>query len=32
MVAATHTGSDVQYQSYLWGVKTVSFGTLSHKG
>jgi cell wall-associated NlpC family hydrolase len=32
MVAATHTGSDVKYQSYLWGAKTVSFGTLSHKG
>jgi cell wall-associated NlpC family hydrolase len=30
MVAATHTGSDVQYQSYLWGGNTVSFGTLSH--
>ena len=30
MVAATHTGSDVQYQSYLWGGNTVSFGTISH--
>jgi cell wall-associated NlpC family hydrolase len=31
MVAATHTGSDVQWQSYLWGGNTVSFGTVSHK-
>jgi cell wall-associated NlpC family hydrolase len=30
MVAATHTGSDVQWQSYLWGGNTVSFGTVSH--
>jgi cell wall-associated NlpC family hydrolase len=30
MVAATHTGSDVQEQSYLWGGDTVSFGTVSH--
>ena len=30
MVAATHTGSDVQEQSYLWGGDTVSFGTISH--
>ena len=30
MVAATHTGSDVQAQSYLWGGNTVSFGTVSH--
>jgi cell wall-associated NlpC family hydrolase len=30
MVAATHTGSDVQEQSYLWGGNTVSFGTVSH--
>jgi cell wall-associated NlpC family hydrolase len=30
MVAATHTGSDVQWQSYLWAGNTVSFGTLSH--
>jgi cell wall-associated NlpC family hydrolase len=30
MVAATHTGSDVQWQSYLWGGDTVSFGTVSH--
>jgi cell wall-associated NlpC family hydrolase len=30
MVAATHTGSDVQWQSYLWGGNTVSFGTISH--
>ena len=30
MVAATHTGSDVQWQSYLWGGDTVSFGTISH--
>jgi cell wall-associated NlpC family hydrolase len=30
MVAATHTGSDVQEQSYLWAGDTVSFGTLSH--
>jgi NlpC/P60 family len=30
MVAATHTGSDVQFQSYLWGGNTVSFGTISH--
>jgi cell wall-associated NlpC family hydrolase len=31
MVAATHTGSDVQEQSYLWGGDTVSFGTISHQ-
>jgi cell wall-associated NlpC family hydrolase len=30
MVAATQTGSDVQWQSYLWGGNTVSFGTVSH--
>jgi len=30
MVAATHAGSDVQWQSYLWGGNTVSFGTVSH--
>jgi cell wall-associated NlpC family hydrolase len=30
MVAATHTGSDVQWQSYLWAGNTVSFGTVSH--
>ena len=30
MVAATHTGSDVKWQSYLWGGNTVSFGTVSH--
>jgi cell wall-associated NlpC family hydrolase len=30
MVAATHAGSDVQWQSYLWGGDTVSFGTVSH--
>jgi cell wall-associated NlpC family hydrolase len=30
MVAATHTGSDVQEQSYTWGGDTVSFGTVSH--
>jgi cell wall-associated NlpC family hydrolase len=30
MVAATHTGSDVQEQSYTWGGNTVSFGTVSH--
>jgi cell wall-associated NlpC family hydrolase len=30
MVAATHTGSDVQEQSYTWGGNTVSFGTISH--
>jgi cell wall-associated NlpC family hydrolase len=30
MVASTHTGSDVKWQSYLWGGDTVSFGTLSH--
>jgi peptidoglycan DL-endopeptidase CwlO len=30
MVAATHTGSDVKWQSYLWGGDTVSFGTVSH--
>ena len=30
MVAATHTGSDVQQQSYTWGGNTVSFGTVSH--
>ena len=30
MVAATHPGSDVQWQSYLWGGDTVSFGTVSH--
>jgi cell wall-associated NlpC family hydrolase len=30
MVAATHSGSDVQEQSYLWGGNTVSFGTVSH--
>jgi cell wall-associated NlpC family hydrolase len=30
MLAATHTGSDVQEQSYLWGGNTVSFGTVSH--
>jgi cell wall-associated NlpC family hydrolase len=30
MVAATHTGSDVQEQSYLSAGDTVSFGTLSH--
>jgi cell wall-associated NlpC family hydrolase len=30
MVAATQTGSDVQFQSYLWGGNTVSFGTVSH--
>jgi cell wall-associated NlpC family hydrolase len=30
MVAATHAGSDVQEQSYLWGGNTVSFGTVSH--
>ena len=30
MVAATHTGSDVQEQSYVWGGDTVSFGTISH--
>ena len=30
MLAATETGSDVQFQSYLWGGNTVSFGTLSH--
>src|ERR1700727_1161676 len=27
MVAATHTGSDVQEQSYTWGGDTASFGT-----
>ena len=30
MVAATHTGSDVQEQSFTWGGNTVSFGTVSH--
>jgi peptidoglycan DL-endopeptidase CwlO len=30
MVAATQAGSDVQWQSYLWGGNTVSFGTISH--
>jgi cell wall-associated NlpC family hydrolase len=30
MVAATHTGSDVKWQSYLWAGNTVSFGTVSH--
>jgi cell wall-associated NlpC family hydrolase len=30
MVAATHTGSDVKWQSYLWGGNTVSFRTVSH--
>jgi cell wall-associated NlpC family hydrolase len=30
MVDATHTGSDVQWQSYLWAGNTVSFGTVSH--
>jgi cell wall-associated NlpC family hydrolase len=30
MVSATHTGSDVQEQSYTWGGNTVSFGTVSH--
>lgn len=30
MVAATHPGSDVQWQSYLWAGNTVSFGTISH--
>jgi peptidoglycan DL-endopeptidase CwlO len=30
MVAAPHTGTDVQEQSFTWGGDTVSFGTISH--
>jgi cell wall-associated NlpC family hydrolase len=30
MVAATHTGSDVQWQSFSWAGDTVTFGTITH--
>lgn len=30
MVAATHTGSDVQWQSFAWAGDTVTFGTITH--
>lgn len=30
MVAATHTGSDVQWQNFSWAGDTVTFGTLTH--
>ena len=30
MVAATHTGSDVQWQSFAWAGDTVTFGTILH--
>lgn len=30
MVAATHTGSTVKYQSFAWAGNTVTFGTISH--
>lgn len=30
MVAATSTGSDVQWQSFAWAGDTVTFGTITH--
>jgi cell wall-associated NlpC family hydrolase len=30
MVAATHSGSDVQWQNFSWAGDTVTFGTLTH--
>ena len=30
MVAATTTGSDVQWQNFSWAGDTVTFGTLTH--
>ncbi len=30
MVAATTTGSDVQWQSFAWAGDTVTFGTITH--
>jgi len=30
MVAATHSGSDVKWQSFAWAGDTVTFGTITH--